>query len=293
LVRRVLPAVAALVVLLGLVRLAKRPPRAPLAPGLEPVTGAEGLVIDADGNVYFSQPMAVGRLARDKGAHLEEAWVRLPGANQVLGLAIDRARGVLYAGSPTTRTIYRISLGGAPLVSAFVTDAGEPNGLTMGPDGALYYTDFTDAGAVYRVTSEGARTKLTAAPLALPNGLAFGPDGALYVDLFKMGAVVKLTLTAGVEASRATFVAPGTLPYADGLAFDAHGNAYVGYGDGVARVSPDGTSWKRLTRGGTANVEFGAGAIDRSDLYAVTAGQVVRIATDVVGAAVPWHATGR
>jgi sugar lactone lactonase YvrE len=289
----VLPAVAALVVLFGLSRIARRPPKAPPAPGLEPVTGAEGLVIDADGNVYFSQPMAVGRLSREKGARLEETWARLPGADQVLGLAIDRAGGALYAGSPTTKTIYRVAQGAAPLVSAFVTDAGEPNGLTMGPDGALYYTDFTDAGAVYRVTRQGVRTKITTAPLAWPNGLAFGPDGALYVDLFKVGAVVKLTLAAGLEAARATFVAPGTLPYADGLAFDSAGNAYVGYGDGVARVSPDGQSWKRLTRGGTANVEFGAGAIDRTDLYAVTAGQIVRITTDVVGATVPWQAPGR
>jgi sugar lactone lactonase YvrE len=103
--------------------------------------------------------------------------------------------------------------------------------------------------------------------------------------------VVKLTLSGGVESARATFVSPGKLAYADGLAFDSSGNAYVGYGEGIARVSPDGAQMKRLTRGGTANVEFGT--IDRGNLYAVTAGQVVRIGTDAIGAAVPWHDAGR
>src|SRR5262249_47284508 len=150
------------------------------APGLESVADSEGLAIAADGTVYFSQPEAVGRLTPT--GTLDKAWAKLPGATKVWGIAIDRPHKVLYVGSPTTTIVYRPTLEDAPPVTNFVVQAGSPNGLTMGPDGALYYTDFQPAGDIYRVTADGARAKVTASPLPKPNGLAFGPDGALYVD---------------------------------------------------------------------------------------------------------------
>jgi sugar lactone lactonase YvrE len=171
-----------------------------------------------------------------------------------------------------------------------VKDAGLPNGLTMGPDGALYYTDFQPAGDVYRVTPGGVRTKVTTAPLPKPNGLAFGPDGALYVDLYEVGEVTKLTLVDGKETARAAFVPAGTFDKADGIAFDAAGNVYIGFGEGISRVSPDGKTIKKLAKGRTANVEFGTRAIPATDLYAVTDRKLVRVANDAAGAAVPWHA---
>jgi sugar lactone lactonase YvrE len=211
----------------------------------------------------------------------------------VWGLAIDHAARALYAGSPATSTIYKVTLEDAPTVTNLVTKAGQPNGLTMGPDGALYYTDFSATGNVYRVTADGTRTMVTTTPLSQPNGLAFGADGALYVDVFAMGAITKLTLAAGVETARADFVAKNMVNAADGLAFDADGNAYVGFGGGVERVSADGKTLVSLMKGGaTANVEFGAGALDCKDLYAVIGGKIVRVPNDVAGAPVPWHISG-
>jgi sugar lactone lactonase YvrE len=259
---------------------------------LSMVSGSEGLVIDADGTVYFSQTAAVGRLTPGATGKLDKAWAKLMGATTVWGLAIDHAAKALYAGSPATSTVYKVTLEDTPTVTSLVTKAGQPNGLTMGPDGALYYTDFTAMGNVFRVTADGTRTMVTTTPINQPNGLAFGADGALYVDAYAMGAVLKLTIAAGMETARATFVAMGAVPSADGLGFDANGNAYVGFAAGVSRVSADGKTLTSLAKGGTANVEFGAGALDCKDLYAVTGGKIVRIPNDVAGAPVPWHIAG-
>jgi sugar lactone lactonase YvrE len=258
-------------------------------PDVTGIAGSEGLVIDADGTIYFSQAAAVGRLRPGAASKLEKAWAKLAGAATVWGLALDRTNKVLYAGSPSTSTIYKVTLEDTPTVSDLVTKAGAPNGLTMGPDGALYYTDFVTMGDVYRVTADGTRTKVTTTTIAMPNGLAFGADGALYVDVYAMGAITKLTLAAGSESARADFVAKGIVNAADGLAFDAAGNAYVGFGGGVSRVSADGKTLTNLAKGGAANVEFGAGALDCKDIYYVTGGKIARVANDVAGAPVPWH----
>ena len=260
------------------------------APGLSTIKGSEGLVIDADGTVYFSQPAAIGRLT--PGGKLDEAWVKLSGRDGRVGPR-DRSRASGPAGRQPDDAH---DLRGHPRRRADGEEPRQRRGPAERPhdglDGALYFTDFAPAGDVYRVTANGTRAKVTTTPLPKPNGLAFGPDGALYVDLFAQGAVAKLTLAAGIETARAPFIVPGAVPHADGLAFDAAGNAYIGFGDGVSRASADGKTLTRLSKGGTANVEFGAGAIDGKDLYAVTGGKIVRIANDVPGAAVPWHVAG-
>jgi sugar lactone lactonase YvrE len=257
------------------------------APGLETVGDSEGLAIDADGTVYFSQPSAVGRLT--PAGTLDKEWAKLPGATKTWGIAIDRPHKVLYIGSPATSTVYRVTLDETPVVTSLVTTAGAPNGLTMGPDGALYYSDYEPAGDIWRVTADGARTKVSSSTLPRPNGVAFGPDGALYIDLYEVGAVTRLTLADGRETARANFI-PSGLEKADGIAFDAAGNVYIGWGEGVSRATPDGKTLTRLAKGTTANVEFGAGAIPASHLYAVTEKKIVLIENDLAGAAVRWHA---
>ena len=274
---------ALLVGLAGCVR-----PGAP-APGLESVADSEGLAIDADGTVYFSQPSAVGRLTT--AGKLDKEWAKLPGATKTWGIAIDRPQKALYIGSPATATVYKVTLDETPTVTTFVPNAGAPNGLTMGPDGALYYTDFQPAGDIYRVTADGNRAKVTAATLPRPNGLAFSPDGALYVDLFERGAVTRLTLARGVEIRRAPTSSPraSTRPTASRSTTRATSTSAGGEGVPPRASSRHGKSIKRLAKGKTANVEFGAGAVPATDLYAVTEKKLVRISNDLPGAPVPWH----
>ena len=258
-------------------------------PDVTGITGAEGLVIGPDGTIYFSQSQAVGRLRPGAGMMPEKAWAKLTGAATVWGVAYDGAAKALYAGSPTTKTVYKITLEDTPTVTPLITMTGSPNGFTMGPDGALYYSDQT-GGNVDRVAS-GATTKTTVNTTALvsPNGVGFGPDGALYVLQYSAGSIVKLTLSNGMETMRTVFVMNG-LGNDDGIAFDKSGNLYIGFSGGLSKVSAaDKTVTHLMGMGASANVEFGAGALSCKDIYFVNGGKLLRYTNDIEGAVVPWH----
>jgi sugar lactone lactonase YvrE len=212
----------------------------------------------------------------------------------VWGLALDVPNRRLFVGSPSTQTIYAVDLtAGAPVATAYLTGAGQPNGLTMGPDGALYYSDFS-GGHVYRVTGAGTgtRTPVTTATIPGANGLAFHRDGSLYVDSYSRGTLLRLTLTGNMESARSTVAS--SLGSPDGLAFDATDRVYVGDNGGgrLIRLDADGTNPTVLRTGisTAANIEFGAGALPCTDIYVASGGALVRYETGTTaGAAVPWH----
>jgi len=261
-------------------------------PDITGIAGAEGLVIGPDGTIYFSQggSQSVGRLRPGAGMMPEKTWAKLPaGATTVWGVAYDRAAKVLYAGSPTTKTVYKITLEDTPTVTPLITMTGSPNGFTMGPDGALYYSDQT-GGFVDRVASGSmTKTMINTMLFLSPNGVGFGPDGALYVLQYAAGSIVKVTVTNGMEQMRTTFVMKG-LGNADGISFDKDGNLYIGFGMGLSKVSADGQTITHLMgAGNSANVEFGAGALSCKDIYFVNGGKLMRYTNDTEGAVVPWH----
>ena len=257
-------------------------------------TGVEGLAIGPDGTIYFSQQNthSVGRVR--PGMAAEKTWAMLPvGCNTIWGIAVDPKNHVLFVGSPATGTVYKVTIADTPVVTPLMTKAGlKPNGFTLGPDGACYYTDQQGMGDVHRITVDGTDTTVNMTPLLSPNGLAFGPDGQLYVLQYGAGSIVKFAVTAGMEqaASRATFVMNG-LNADDGIAFDKTGNLYIGFGRGLSKVSADG---KMITNippytGNSANVEFGTGALSCKDIYFVNGAKILRYTNDTEGAVVPWH----
>lgn len=258
-------------------------------PALTGTSGTEGVVIAADGTIYFSQSGGVGRIAPD-GVRTA-SWVRLAGASTVWGLALDVPRRRLYVGSPGNGTVYSIDLSSdPPMATAFLTGAGGPNGLTMGPDGFLYYSDFS-GGHVYRVDAGGMRTRVTTTTISQANGVAFY-NGSLYVDSYARGTLYRLTLTDGAETARDTVITGlGSL---DGLAFDSAGAAYVTDQrmGRLVRIAPDGSTSEDLLTGLTspANIEFGVGPLSCTDIYVATGRGVVRYEMGSVnGLDVPWH----
>lgn len=258
-------------------------------PSLSGISGTEGLVIARDGTIYYSQSGGVGRITADGTRN--NAWLRIAGASTVWGLAIDATRQRLYVGSPASRTVYSVNLAeDSPTATPVVTSAGQPNGLTVGPDGALYYSDFS-GGHVYRVSPEGMRTQVTTSTISGANGVAFGPDGSLYVDSYSGRRLIRLTLDNNAETGRTT-VATG-LGSPDGLAFDAMGRIYVTDNGGgrLIRLNPDGSGAEDLLTGLTApaSIEFGSGSLYCTDIYVATGRSIERFMGDANGAAVPWH----
>jgi hypothetical protein len=53
-----------------------------------------------------------------------------------------------------------------------------PDGITKGPDGALWFT--TEDGALGRITTAGRVTNYTASGIKYPIGITTGPNGALW-----------------------------------------------------------------------------------------------------------------
>lgn len=260
-----------------------------------PTTATEGLVIGPDGTIYFS---AAGSVRVMRPGMPAAQLVALQGASTVWGLALDAANNKLYVGVPSSRRIDVVDLAATPpTATTFVSGAGAPNGLTMGPDGALWYTDFTAAGHVYRVSSDGMRTRVTNAmmPIRNPNGLAFDREGNLYVDSYMDGIVIRLTLANNMESGRTTIQPMGaSIGSPDGLALDAMGRLYVTNNSGgtLVRMDADGSNAVVLRTGmpAAANIDFGVGALPCTDIYVATGRGLARYEMgDTPGAAVPWH----
>lgn len=69
--------------------------------------------------------------------------------------------------------------------------AGSPYGLSRGPGGALWFTEWAVA-RLGRITPEGAITETELAG-AEPHGVAAGPDGAIWVAM-ESGSLERIPL---------------------------------------------------------------------------------------------------
>jgi glucose/arabinose dehydrogenase len=261
-------------------------------PDLKAIETAEGLVIAPDGTIYFTGPYgkgAHGFLGRWKPPYAgqpETKWLDLGG--KALGITIDPKRAILYAGSRDRQKLLGIYLAEHPEVVEIADAEPAINGVTLGEDRAVYYTD-QKGGNVYRVTFEGGKTAVTTTPIEDPNGLAFGPDGKLYVLTYGKAKLTRLTLKDGKETAREALVELPGGKNADGIAFDSTGRIWV-TASGLFQVSADGKTAKKMGESYGANLDFGRGALGCSDLYAAGNGKgIMRIETDKPGADVPWH----
>jgi hypothetical protein len=257
-------------------------------PSLTGTSGTEGLVIARDGTIYYSRSNGVGRIGTD-GTN-DATWLSIPGSATIWGLALDATNTHLFIGDPTAGQL-RVATGlDATPSQTPLAAIDQPNGVTVGPDGAVYVSDFGNDSVLRVDASSGAMTTVTASAIAGADGVAFTDDGHLLVTSYADGTVVSLTLDASHhETARATVAT--SVPSADGVALDEAGTIYVGGGSRVYRIGAGGTPDMTLQMGhtGTANIEWGAGVLGCHDLYVATGGGLTRIALTVGQRAVPWH----
>lgn len=257
-------------------------------PALSATSGTEGLAIARDGTIYYSVDGGVARIAPD--GTVDESWLSIAGASTIWGLALDATNTHLFIGDPSTGQLRVATISGGAATQAPLAAVDQPNGVTVGPDGAVYVSDFA-SGDVLRVDpSTGASTTVTASAIAGADGVAFTDDGSLLVTSYSGGTVLSLTLDGSHHETGRTTVAR-SVPSADGVAIDASGVLYVGGGSRVYRIGATGMPDMTLQMGhpGTANLEWGAGVLDCHDLYVATGGGLTRIALGVGQRAVPWH----
>lgn len=156
------------------------------------------------------------------------------------------------------RAIIRVSKDGTYKILADRFDGNRfnsPNDITLGPDGAIYFTDPTldlVAGekqeipfqGVYRLDGNGAVSLLTR-DLQQPNGLAFSPDGRyLFIDDSKTRKIHRYSFHPNGTVSDGVLFADenaeGSHAVPDGMKFDTKGNLYVTGPRGIWIWSPEG-----------------------------------------------------
>jgi gluconolactonase len=228
-------------------------------------------------------------------------------ANNPNGNALD-AQGRLVTCEHRGRRVVRRAPDGSLTVLADTYDGkplNAPNDVTLGPDGALWFTDpvfgirqadeglmaepAQSARRVYRIDPSGQLGAVTDA-VGQPNGLAFAPDGRiLYVSDASAALnpeAARRILAFAVEPDRrlgpARVFAELESGVPDGLAVDANGNLYAACEDGVRLYAPDGTPLGRIaTPKAAANLAFGGP--DRRRLF-IAAGDAI-LAVDLKVAA--------
>jgi sugar lactone lactonase YvrE len=254
-----------------------------LAAGEQP----EGVAVDKRGDVFVSlAPLGQIRKIDRDGSESTLATLVPPNSGfGVLGLAVD-APGNLYAAVATleaTSGVYKVARDGSVARLPGTEDIAFPNGVTLDKNGNVYVTD-TILGAIWRVPAAGGRahpwfeSALLLGDGSAGLGVPIGANGIAYrqneivVGNSEGERLLRIPIEPDGSAGAATILAQGpAVSFADGLAFDVHGNVWVCLIESstIVRVSPsgavatvatgeDGLDW-------TSSIAFGK----NGDLWAV------------------------
>ncbi len=239
----------------------------------------EGVVVGADGAVYFSD-VYNGTIYRVRGDAAPEVWARTgaPNGHKIL------ADGTHLVCDGSQRAVLRLDAEGKTLGKASSECDGKPlrspNDLTPDPRGGFYFTDPGGSGAqnpvgtVHYVDPAG-KTHLVAGGLAFPNGIVLRPGGKtllvaesgrnriLSYEVISPGKVSEARVFAELPTKEGGQI--GNEP--DGICLDRAGNLYVAhYGMRQVQVlSPAGKLLRRYAAGNltTSNVAFGGPRMDQ------------------------------
>jgi streptogramin lyase len=183
--------------------------------------------------------------------------VVVPGPNDEIWFTSSGLAGAFFgrvtAAGPATGAITEYTSGTAPA------------GITLGPDGNMWYVKIAPPGGVVRVTPQGVATDIDTPGVVPLSGIASGPDGNLWLTAKIVVAgrarsgIVRMT-TAGVMTG-----------FTDGISPNAQLQAIV--------LGPDGNMWfterngaiGRITPAGVAD-EFTTGISDNSVPFEIANG---------------------
>ena len=244
------------------------------------IRGTEGLEILPDGTTFFSQSESIGIWTRDGG--VDTAWATIPRATTIWGLGYRALDNTLLVATPSNGgQIIGIEIGPTPRPTVIASDVGAPNGLTVGPDGNAYFTDFS-GGVVYLLDPANRIAPVTDSAFRQPNGVYVDDDGTLLVLSYATGEISRVTLSEG-SASDITVVA-SISGAPDGITRDADGNYYVSdnVGGTIHRFDARFGNETIVARdiAAAANLVFGRGALTCNTLYVASSGRLGAVVTD-------------
>jgi gluconolactonase len=262
---------------------------------------SEGVVVDHDGNLYFSHGKLITKTTPDGRA---VTWAELgePNGHKVLG------DGTHLVCDPGRHAVLRLDADGRVLGEASKASEGQPlktpNDLTLDvPHGGFYFTDPGEwdpkntKGKVHYVDAAGT-TRTVAGGLSFPNGIVLRPDGKelLVSESFKNRVLAYPVQAPGKLGPPRVFVelpakGEGQIDnQPDGMALDAAGNLYVAhYGmRQVQVVDPQGRIIRRYPGGNleTSNVAFAGPNLDQLYITGGQPGALFRLDLGVRGLAI-------
>jgi gluconolactonase len=252
----------------------------------------EGVVVDHDGNLYFSHEKIVTKVTPDGKA---STWAQTgaPNGHKVL------ADGTHLICDASRHALLHLASDGTELKPAATHSDGQPlrgpNDLTLDPtSGGVYFTDPASSddknpdGTIHFLDQNG-ECHTVAKRLAFPNGIVIRPGGKeLLVAESRHNRILKFPVVGPGKLGEATVLidlpkkGEGQIDnQPDGITLDAAGNLYVAhYGmRQVQVVSPEGKLIRRYPGGNltTSNVAFAGPAMDKLYLTGGDPGALFRL----------------
>jgi streptogramin lyase len=197
--------------------------------GLTPGTNMADIALGSDGNVWFTEIAAPGRIGRISPAgQITEFTAGLTANSQPSGITAG-GDGAMWFTERAGGRIGRIASDGT--ITEFALPGGsQPGGIVSGPGGDLWYAD--RSGRIGRMTTSGAVTTYPV-PGAKPEEIAVGSDGNVwFIDKDGVGRITPL---GDADLALAALANPTD------IAAGSDGNLWVtSSSDGVSRVTPLG-----------------------------------------------------
>jgi streptogramin lyase len=153
---------------------------------------------------------------------------------------------------------------------------GDPAGMTSGPDGNLWFTEYT-GDKIGRITPDGTITEFDVPTAAAgPNTITAGPDGNVWFTEVGGNRVARIT-PAGVITEFSAGITSASEPW--GITAGPDGNVWFTEfaADKVARITPSGGVTEYPVTAGSGPRQITAGPDGNLWFTAYTSGKVGRI----------------
>ncbi len=178
---------------------------------LAPDDGVNAVAQGPNGDMWFTvteNPGRVGRITPLGGLTTFSTANGL--ANDAKPADITAGPGGMWFTETAKNQIGRITEGGS-ITEFALGPVGKPTGITLGPDGNLWYTSVDHSSGIGRLTPTGTATEFTAGLTinSKPQDITPGPDGALWFTEPAANKIGRIT-TTGLITEYATGALNGT-----------------------------------------------------------------------------------